>query len=239
MVYSGQAMLWLLIVIMLARPVHKYLKFKYLMKYRRQLGWALTGISLVHFSYWVGFYYSPKVLLTSFTTLWFISGLSAFFILMSLGGISNNRSVKKIGSKRWKTIQKWGTYSLPILSIVHAHYAVRGINWELILYLVPLLLLLSWRFQETIPIALMASMILGLVYVNFSGLQIEREQNIAEILTEEDDGTFLIGSTKARLTELGDIEYVCDQVYEDSISCGWPVYLADGTRYDSPSDLPR
>ena len=55
MVWTGQAMLWLLIVILAARPVHKYLKFKYLMKFRRHLGWAISIVALAHFSYWVAY----------------------------------------------------------------------------------------------------------------------------------------------------------------------------------------
>ena len=30
---------------------------------------------------------------------------------------------------------------------------------------------------------------------------------------------------------------VCERKHEDSVSCGWPVYLPDGTRIDEPESV--
>ena len=206
MMWSGQAMLGLLIVILLARPLQKWFRFKLLMKYRRQLGWLLGGVSSAHLLYWVVYYYSFKVLMTSLASLWFPVGLLGFLLILVMTLTSNNWAVKKLG-KNWKRLHKF-TYAVPFLGLIHAHYAIRGINYELVLYLIPVLLLVAWRYRKYLGLAWGMAFLLGFGYLNATNI-------VAEVQTD-------------------DIEFYCPKAHPDSVSCGWPVYLPDGTRIDEP-----
>ena len=55
-------------------------------------------------------------------------------------------------------------------------------------------------------LAIGVSLALAAAYITFSGF---------EPLAPEDD-----------------IEFVCPREHPDSVSCGWPVYLPDGTRIE-------
>lgn len=41
----------------------------------------------------------------------------------------------------------------------------------------------------------------------------------------------------AETTDERDEPLSCERAHPDSVSCGWPVYLPDGTRIDEPSGV--
>jgi len=221
MQYTGEATFVLLIIILMARPIHKYGRIKWFMRYRRQLGWLTSFMVLSHLGYWLWEYFNWITLRNLVTSIWGLAGLSA-----ALGSISNNWSVKKLG-KKWKVIQKYGLYlSIPLV-ILHAHLAIRGFDTEIILWSIPFIILLSWRIvpKELWFVPGFAVILLVGFYWNLNDTEkFEIPTTAAEIEEIEAQGFFI--------DTLGELQILCEPALPGSISCGYPVYYPDGTRVD-------
>lgn len=207
MIWSGQAMLVGLILTLLARPLQKYTKIKHLMKYRKQLGWATGAAATFHLGYWLFNYFSITVLMTSITAGWFQAGLVAMTIILAMTATSNMWAMRKLKA-RWKKLHKLVYWAVP-LALYHSLFAIRGIDPTWFLWAIPFLLLMGWRLQ-VLQGAVMLSALFVFLFFNTGG----------EIIVEPIDED--------------DIEFVCPREHPESVSCGWPVYLEDGTRIDEP-----
>ena len=226
MQYTGEATFVLLIIILMARPIHKYGRIKWFMRYRRQLGWLTSFMVLSHLGYWLWEYFSWPVLRSLVTSLWGLAGLFGAALLLTLGAISNNYSVKKLG-KKWKIIQKYGLYLTIPLVILHAHLAIRGFDTEIILWSIPFIILLSWRIIPKELWFIPGCCLIGLALFywdlnNTSDFVIPT--TAAEIEELEAQGFFI--------DALGELQISCEEALPGSISCGYPVYYPDGTRVD-------
>ena len=209
MVFTGEAMLVILGVILVARPLASWFKIRTLMKYRRQLGWIFGTMLALHLGYWVGYYWSTlSVFLRSVQELWLLSGLVAALIGILLTATSNNYAVKKL-KKNWKKLHKL-TYLLVPLALYHQQYAIKGFDPNTMLWTAVLMSLVCWRFQEAKPFGLMIAVILPLIWTVF---EVKVQPEPIEVNEE-------------------DIVFVCERMHPESVSCGWPVYLPDGTRID-------
>ncbi len=154
MSWTGQAVLYLLILILSMRPIIWSLKWTgwkklpKLLKYRRHLGWVAGSLALSHFVYWA-FVYTDSLLhsLKALSTWYGITGLLTLLIISLLAITSNDYAVRKLKQK-WKKIHKLA-YVLPILTIAHATLALKGFPIaDFIGVSIISILLVMWRHED-------------------------------------------------------------------------------------------
>ena len=231
MVFTGEIMYVLLIVILAARPLAYYKITNKLLKYRRQLGWAFTVTSLLHVGYWVAYYYTLQVLIAGLSSPYFVFGLFAFLISSILGITSNNYSVQKL-KRTWKTIHKL-TYLLVPLGLLHGHYAIRGFDPTLLLWIVPMITLLLWRWRWITYASIPITGICLFYFITLTDIQLAKEQSVAV----EKEHWFRSEHHYHYIGSVGRLEIYCEPIIPESASCGWPIYLKTGERIDNEQEL--
>lgn len=147
MLLTGEWMLRVLFLILIARPVARVFKYRLLIKYRRQLGQLFGLLTALHLAAYLFFYIDTwAFLLTLFDDLWFITGLIATIISFALTLTSNNWSIKKLKPKNWRYLHMT-TYIVGPIGILHGEIASKQTNFELYFMLSAYALLLLWRFR--------------------------------------------------------------------------------------------
>ena len=163
MLLTGEWMLRVLFLILIARPVARVFKFRYLVKYRRQMGWVFGLLTVAHLAVYVFLYIdSWKFLLTLYDDVWFITGAIATLISLALTATSNNWAVRKL-RKNWRYLHMT-TYPLGFLGILHGEIASKQVNLELYFMLTAYALLILWRYR-TLPVFLLTAVAIGISFV--------------------------------------------------------------------------
>lgn len=146
--FMGKAAVVFLVVTMAVTPLRqlfpKWEFIKALTFRRRQLGVAVFVYALLHFLLYLPYIGSMEAFFDDWTKLFILSGLVALVLLTILAGTSNNRSVKRLGGKRWKSLHKL-TYVAAALIIYHQVAQEKTGYQQTLLYFGPLLVLEAMR----------------------------------------------------------------------------------------------
>jgi len=145
----GEIALQLLIAGLCITPLRQYAGIN-LIRFRRALGvlaftyvalhlavWVVLDMSLLWAQMWADIWKRPYITV----------GMAGFVALVPLAITSNNASVRKLGAATWRKLHKL-TYLAVLLGGVHYLWLVRGIQYEPILYMVAILLLLGLRVMN-------------------------------------------------------------------------------------------
>ena len=156
MLLTGEYLLYLLAFILMVRPLVKFnRRFSPLFKYRKQMGWAFGGLTLIHIAIYLLLYVDNiSFILTLFNDLWFVSGLVATLLTLALTATSNRRAQRYLKA-RWKTLHK-ATYYIGFLGILHGEIASKQVNWTLYTMLIIFALLLLYRYRNIFGIAVVS-----------------------------------------------------------------------------------
>lgn len=145
----GEIALQLLIVGLTITPLRRYLGLN-LIKFRRMIGvlaftyvalhllvWVVLDMSLLWGQMWADIWKRPYITV----------GMVGFIALLPLAITSNNLSVRKMGGAAWRKLHKL-TYVAVLAGGVHYLWLVKGFQWEPILYMVVIVILLALRLPK-------------------------------------------------------------------------------------------
>jgi len=145
----GALALKLLIAGLVITPLRNFVGLN-LIKFRRALGLTAFFYVVLHLSVWL--LLDVQALAQVWTEIvkrpYITIGMVGFVALIPLALTSNNRSLRKMGPLRWRKLHKL-TYLAVVLGGVHFLMLVKGWQWEPILYLATILLLLATRILPT------------------------------------------------------------------------------------------
>jgi methionine sulfoxide reductase heme-binding subunit len=137
--FSARAMILAMFCTPLAVLWPRVKVFKSLLKRRRYIGVAAFGYAALH----TGFYLIEKghlaAVLAEALELSIWTGWVAFLIFVPLAITSNDRSVKALGPRRWKALQRW-VYLAAVLTAAHWLFLEYAIG-PVLVHFVPLTLL--------------------------------------------------------------------------------------------------
>jgi methionine sulfoxide reductase heme-binding subunit len=145
---TGEYALWLLMLVMLARPLQFYLKRRELMLIRRPLGVACFVYLLLHLVLYVSTYlgFSMEAWLEDVVKRpYIIAGSLAFILALIMAVTSNSFSVKRLGA-RWQQLHRT-IYIMVVLVCVHIIWQVKFDYGEVIAYSVFFLIMLLLRIS--------------------------------------------------------------------------------------------
>ncbi|MDQ6991932.1 MAG: magnetosome biogenesis transporter MamZ [Mariprofundus sp.] len=149
--YLGDWALNFLIISLAISPLKDLTGIKKLARYSRMLGlFAFFYVILHVLNYvWLEWYFSWGNILHDLLNQNFLFfGLLAFLLLIPLAISSSNDIMKKIGGKNWKALHRLA-YPINLLAATHFLLASEFSSVEPFLYLVVILLLLSYRFKKS------------------------------------------------------------------------------------------
>lgn len=132
---AGEYGLWLLMLVMLARPLLVVAKRRELMLIRRALGVACFVYILLHVMLYVATYlgFSLQALLEDlYKRPYIIVGSLAFALALIMAVTSNNYSVRALG-RRWGKIHR-SIYLMSILVCIHIIWQVKFDYGEAVMY---------------------------------------------------------------------------------------------------------
>ena len=143
----GELALQLLVLGLLVTPLRKWTGVN-LLKFRRAIGVSAFFLVLAHFSVWA------VLDVQSVERIWadivkrpYVTvGMVGFVLMIPLALTSNNLSVRKLGAASWRKLHKL-TYPIAILGAVHYLWLARGFQWEPLIYLAIIMLLLAARMK--------------------------------------------------------------------------------------------
>lgn len=139
--------LWGLIAGLAVTPLRKYLGLN-LLKFRRAIGLITFFYILCHLLVWLVLDVQllsqiwADILERPYVTV----GMAGFALTLPLAVTSNNGSVRRLGAARWRRLHKL-TYAIALLGAVHFLMLVKGFQWEPVVYLGVILLLLLARLD--------------------------------------------------------------------------------------------
>lgn len=142
----GAMALNLLVAGLAITPLRRYAGIN-LLKFRRAMGVSAFFLVLAHVLVWA------VLDVQSLDRIWadivkrpYVTvGMAGFLLLLPLALTSNNRAVRRLGSK-WRKLHKL-TYPAVVLGAVHFLWLVKGFQWEPLIYLVVILALLATRLR--------------------------------------------------------------------------------------------
>ncbi len=140
----GEFALQLLVFGLAITPLRKFLKLD-LIRFRRAIGLIAFSYVFLHLSVWL--FLDVQILAQIWADIlkrpYVTIGMLAFTLLVPLAMTSNNWSLRRLGPVRWRRLHKL-TYAAVTLGGVHFLMIVKGFQWEPIIYLgiIGLLLLL-------------------------------------------------------------------------------------------------
>ncbi|MEY3017163.1 MAG: hypothetical protein RL336_298 [Pseudomonadota bacterium] len=143
---TGEYGLWLLMLVMLARPLAKFVGRRELMLVRRALGVACFVYALLHFLLYIATYlgFSLQALAEDlYKRPYIIVGSLAFLLALTMAVTSNNYSVRKLG-RRWGKIHR-GIYVMAVLVCIHIIWQVKFDYGEAVMYSVFFIVMLIIR----------------------------------------------------------------------------------------------
>lgn len=119
-----------------------------LIRFRRAIGVATFVYVALHFAVWLFLDVQiwsqiwADILKRPYITI----GFAAFVLLIPLAVTSNNRSIRKMGPVAWRRMHKL-VYVAAVLGGVHYVWLVKGIQFEPLVYMALILILLALRFR--------------------------------------------------------------------------------------------
>ena len=128
-------------------PVRQVFKWNGLGKFRRMLGLFAFFYGLLHLLTYVAFdrYFNLRSVPSDVATRPFIAiGLLAFFLMVPLAITSTNTMVKRLGSKRWRTLHRL-VYAAGVAGVFHFWLLVKSDTRLPVTFGFVLLLLLAYR----------------------------------------------------------------------------------------------
>jgi len=143
----GELALQLFIVTLAVRPLRDWTGVS-LLKQRRALGLITFFYVALHLLVWlvldVGILSEiwADIVKRPYITV----GLAAFLLMIPLAITSNNRSLRKMGPKRWRNWHRL-TYPAAVLGALHYVMLAKGFQIEPLVYLFVTVLLLAARFK--------------------------------------------------------------------------------------------
>lgn len=143
---TGEHALWLLMLIMLARPMQVYLKRRELMLIRRPLGVACFIYLLMHLIFYIATYlgFSMAALLEDLVKRpYIVAGSLAFILALIMAVTSNTFSVKRLGA-RWQQLHR-SIYTMVVLVCVHIIWQVKFDYEEVVVYSIFFLIMFLLR----------------------------------------------------------------------------------------------
>ncbi len=146
---SGEITLWLLILVYLATPVQRILRFGYLVKFRRQVGVAMCVYGVIHVVLYLTAYlgWDIDALAKDITERpYIIVGGIGLLLAIPLALTSNNLSVKWLGHS-WKLLHRL-VYGIAPLAVLHIAMQVKVDFTESIIYGVLFALLFVLRSKK-------------------------------------------------------------------------------------------
>jgi len=139
--------LWGLIAGLAVTPLRKHAGLN-LLKFRRAIGLITFFYILCHLLVWLVLDVQllsqiwADILERPYVTI----GMTGFILAVPLAATSNNWSVRRLGAARWRRLHKL-TYAIALLGAVHFLMLVKGFQWEPIIYLAVIALLLATRLD--------------------------------------------------------------------------------------------
>jgi len=143
----GELALQMLIVVLAIRPLYDRIGVN-LMAFRRALGLVTFLYVFAHMLVWlvldVGILSEiwADILKRPYITV----GMASLVLMIPLAMSSNNLSLRKMGPKRWRLLHRL-TYPAAFLGALHYVMLARGFQWEPLMYLGVVVLLLGLRLR--------------------------------------------------------------------------------------------
>ena len=141
----GEFALQILILGLAVTPLKTHLSLD-IVKFRRAIGVIAFFYVFAHLLVWlvldIGILSQiwADILKRPYITI----GMVGFLLLIPLAATSNNLSVRKLGPLRWRALHKL-TYGAVLLGGIHGFMVAKGFQWEPLLYVVVILVLLGLR----------------------------------------------------------------------------------------------
>ena len=144
---TGYTTLLLLILSLAVTPVRRLIpKLTWLVKFRRLLGLFAFFYATVHLATYIALYagFDLNIMATDIAKRRFITvGVAAWLLLVPLAATSTNRSIRKLGGKRWNRLHKL-VYVAAVCGVIHYWWQVKpGVLAPLNMTVVLAVLLLS------------------------------------------------------------------------------------------------
>lgn len=146
----GEAGLKALVAVLAVTPLRKYAGLN-LLKFRRALGLCAFFYIVAHLLVWlvldvqlIGQIWADIVKRPYITV-----GMAGFALLIPLAITSNNVSIRRLGALRWRKLHQL-TYIAAILGALHFVMLVKGLQFEPLIYLGIVLMLICTRFTGQI-----------------------------------------------------------------------------------------
>jgi sulfoxide reductase heme-binding subunit YedZ len=142
----GELGLQVLIVVLAISPLRRFTGIS-LIKFRRALGLIGFFYIFLHLLVWLvlDVQIVSQIIKDILKRPYITIGMAAFVLMIPLAITSNNRSLRKLGSK-WRVLHKL-TYPAIILGGVHFVWLVKGWQLEPLIYLAVILGLLAMRMK--------------------------------------------------------------------------------------------
>jgi len=144
---TGEFAARFMIIAMVITPIRMLLPnsnfWRWMMKRRRYFGVAAFAYALAHTLLYVVDMGTVGAILGEFLALGIWTGWVAFFIFIPLAATSNELSLRRLGPKVWKTLQRW-VYPAAILTLLHWLFVHNNFGPALV-HFVPLSALEAYR----------------------------------------------------------------------------------------------
>src|SRR5574343_1774494 len=140
--------LWLTLAI---TPLRVHFGLPWLGRLRRMLGLFTFFYASLHLLAFIGFDHAfdiDEIAKDAVKRPFAIVGFAAFLLLIPLAATSSNRSIRKLGGRRWQELHR-NIYLISILACVHDFWLAKtsALLWPLA-YSAGVALLLGWRIRE-------------------------------------------------------------------------------------------
>lgn len=143
----GRLALQVMIVVLAVTPIRNWFGVN-LVKFRRALGLLTFFYVLLHLLVWLVL--DVQILSQIWADIikrpYITIGMLGFALMIPLAVTSNNLSIRKMGPKSWRRLHQ-ATYVTAILGAVHFVMLSKGFQFEPLIYLGIILVLVASRFK--------------------------------------------------------------------------------------------
>lgn len=120
--------------------------WRWMLKRRRYFGVAAFAYALAHTLLYIVDMGTLSAILGEFLALGIWTGWVAFFVFIPLAATSNDVSLRRLGPKVWKALQRW-VYPAAILTLLHWIFVHNNLGPALV-HFVPLAALETYRLWK-------------------------------------------------------------------------------------------
>ena len=144
---TGELALQILLVTLAVRPLREIVGIN-LLKHRRALGVVTFFYVLCHLLVWLVL--DVQILSEIWADIikrpYITVGMASFILMLPLAVTSNNRSLRKLGPKRWNAMHRL-MYPLALLASMHFVMLAKGFQIEPLIYLGITIVLIALRWE--------------------------------------------------------------------------------------------